>query len=48
MFEISAQELFEQLQQYQETGRVEAKLGSQIGGSIMQTINAFANEPDLE
>lgn len=47
MLDISAQELFEQLQQYQESGRLEAKLGSEIGSSIMQSINAFANEPDL-
>ncbi|MCH9103683.1 ATP-dependent DNA helicase RecG [Legionella pneumophila serogroup 1] len=40
-------EIFEELIQLDEHQRIEAKRGSDIGHSIMQTICAFANEPGL-
>ena len=44
---LSAQELFRQLQLLDEQSHIEAKRGSQIGDSVMQTVCAFANEPGL-
>ena len=46
-FEYSAQEILTQLQELDEHPRLEAKSGSRIGSSIMQTVCAFANEPNL-
>ncbi len=45
---ISAQELFEELNAGDEGLRIEAKRASDAGKSIMETICAFANEPDLD
>ncbi|MDP2610626.1 RNA-binding domain-containing protein, partial [Oceanobacter sp. 1_MG-2023] len=47
MNEFTAEELLEQLQLLDECTRIEAKRGSDIGSSVMQTICAFANEPGL-
>ena len=43
----TAQELFEDLNSYDESVRIEAKKASEVGRSIMETICAFSNEPDL-
>ena len=43
----TAQELFEELNSYDESVRIEAKKASEVGRSIMETICAFSNEPDL-
>lgn len=43
----TAQELFEELNSYDESVRIEAKRASEVGRSIMETICAFSNEPDL-
>lgn len=40
-------ELLDQLRSLDEHARLEAKRGSQVGDSIMQTVCAFANEPGL-
>lgn len=45
--EFSAESLLEQLRQLDECQRIEAKRGSDIGSSIMQSVCAFANEPGL-
>ncbi len=45
--EYSAESLLEQLRELDEHPRLEAKSGSQIGASVMQTVCAFANEPNL-
>lgn len=45
--EFSAESLLEQLRQLDECQRIEAKRGSDIGGSVMQSVCAFANEPGL-
>lgn len=45
--EYSAEALLEQLRQLDECQRIEAKRGSEIGSSVMQTVCAFANEPGL-
>lgn len=44
----SPQELFDELCAHSESARIEAKAGSAIGPSVMQTICAFANEPGLD
>ena len=44
----TAQELFEDLNSNDENARIEAKRASEVGKSIMETICAFANEPDLD
>ncbi len=43
----TAQELFEELNSYDESVSIEAKKASEVGRSIMETICAFSNEPDL-
>lgn len=45
--ELSAELLLEQLRQLDECQRIEAKRGSDIGSSVMQSVCAFANEPGL-
>ncbi|ENM3939019.1 putative DNA binding domain-containing protein [Vibrio cholerae] len=45
--EFNAETLLEQLRQLDECPRIEAKRGSEIGSSMMQTVCAFANEPGL-
>lgn len=45
--EFSAESLLEQLRQLDECQRIEAKRGSDIGSSVMQSVCAFANEPGL-
>lgn len=45
--EYSAESLLEQLRELDEHPRLEAKSGSQIGASVMQTVCALANEPSL-
>lgn len=47
MVEMEPEGLLEQLRQLDECPRIEAKSGSAIGSSVMQTICAFANEPGL-
>ncbi|MEC9039926.1 ATP-binding protein [Marinobacter sp. bablab_jr008] len=47
MHEFTAEELLEQLQLLDECPRIEAKKGSDIGDSVMQTVCAYANEPGL-
>lgn len=44
---MNAQELFEHLQLLDETERIEAKTGSEVGRSMLETVCAFANEPNL-
>ena len=44
---MNAQKLFEHLQLLDETERIEAKTGREAGRSILETICAFANEPNL-
>ena len=44
----TARELFEDLNDGDEDVRIEAKRASEVGKSIMETICAFANEPDLD
>ena len=43
----TARELIEQLNALDEHERVEAKRGSEIGRSVMETVCAYANEPGL-
>lgn len=43
----SVDDLLQQLFAFDETTRIEAKTGSEIGKSIMETVCAFANEPGL-
>ncbi len=43
----TTESLLEQLRQLDECQRIEAKKGSHIGSSIMQSVCAFANEPGL-
>jgi ATP-dependent DNA helicase RecG len=43
----SVEQLFQELLMLDEHARIEAKLASEIGKSVMQTICAFANEPGL-
>lgn len=45
---LSAKELIAQLNSLDESVRIEAKTGSRIGKSIMETVSAFANEPGLD
>lgn len=44
---LTAAELFERLVNLDESEQIEAKRGSEIGTSVMQTVCAFANEPGL-
>ncbi|GAB3501001.1 hypothetical protein GCM10027341_27160 [Spirosoma knui] len=44
---LTAQQLFQQLNQLDESVSIEAKTGSEIDKSIMETVCAFANEPGL-
>jgi len=44
----TARELFKELNAGDEGVRIEAKRASEIGKSILETICAFANEPDLD
>lgn len=44
----SAIDLLQELNSVDESTRIEAKRGSELGKSVMQTIIAFANEPGLE
>lgn len=43
----SAAELFEQLNALDETPWIEAKTSSEVGKSLMESINSFSNEPGL-
>ncbi|KAB7624107.1 ATP-binding protein [Alkalilimnicola sp. S0819] len=43
----TARALLEQLRQLDESDRIEAKRGSAVGGSALETVCAFANEPGL-
>ncbi len=45
--EYSAESLLQQLRQLDECPRIEAKRGTDIGSSAMQSVCAFANEPGL-
>lgn len=45
--EYTAEDILVQLRELDEHPRLEAKSGSSIGASIMQTVCAFANEPNL-
>ncbi|HEY9745619.1 MAG TPA: ATP-binding protein [Oculatellaceae cyanobacterium] len=47
MNEFTPASLLEQLRQLDECPRIEAKRGSEIGSSVMQTVCALANEPGL-
>lgn len=47
MNEFTPEQLLAQLRELEEHPRVEAKLASEIGPSVMQTVCAFANEPGL-
>ena len=47
MHEFTAEELLEQLQLLDECPRIEAKRGTEIGSSVMQTVCALANELGL-
>ncbi|PIR39736.1 MAG: hypothetical protein COV35_00890 [Alphaproteobacteria bacterium CG11_big_fil_rev_8_21_14_0_20_39_49] len=44
----SAKELIQQLNQMGEATRIEAKLGSESGKSILETVCAYANEPNQD
>jgi ATP-dependent DNA helicase RecG len=44
---MTAQELLERLQLLDETERIEAKAGSEVGKSVLETVCAFANEPGM-
>jgi ATP-dependent DNA helicase RecG len=44
---VTAQELLECLQLLDETERIEAKAGSDVGKSVMETVCAFTNEPGM-
>lgn len=45
---MEAQELYQQLLEFGESARIEAKRGSQISDAVMQSVCAFANEPGLQ
>ncbi len=45
--QYTAKQALALLQNYQESERLEAKLGHEIGASVMQSVCAFANEPHL-
>lgn len=47
MIEFTPEQLLAQLRELDECPRIEAKRGSDIGSSVMQSICAFANEPGL-
>jgi len=42
---FSVEQIFQELKLLNETSRIEAKRGSGIGDSVLQTVCAFANEP---
>jgi ATP-dependent DNA helicase RecG len=44
----SARELFDELNEVDESTRIEAKRASDLGKSVMQTVIAYANEPGLD
>ena len=44
---MTGQDLLERLQLLDETERIEAKAGSDIGKSVLETLCAFANEPNM-
>jgi ATP-dependent DNA helicase RecG len=44
----SALELFTQLNSLDETPWIEAKLSSEVGKSLMETVNSYSNEPGLQ
>ena len=44
---ITGQALLEQLRQLDESERIEAKRGSRVGESLLETVCAFSNEPGL-
>ena len=43
----TAEDLLQELTALDESHRIEAKLSRQIDRSVMETVCAFANEPDL-
>jgi ATP-dependent DNA helicase RecG len=45
---VTAAELLEQLNALDEHERIEAKRGSEVGRSVLETVCAFANEPGLK
>ncbi len=45
--DMGAAELIQQLFAFDESSRIEAKTGSEVGKSTMQTVCAYANEPGL-
>ncbi len=45
---VTAKEIFEKLNQTDEITNIEAKPGTGVSKSVMETICAFANEPELE
>ena len=44
---LTAAEIYERLVNFDESEHIEAKRGSDIGTSVMETVCAFANEPGL-
>lgn len=44
---MTPQELLDQLNQLDEHARVEAKTAGELGKSVLETVCAFANKPDL-
>lgn len=47
MNQLSAQALLEQIRQFDESDRIEAKRASSIGESLLETVCALSNEPGL-
>ncbi|MBS3784873.1 MAG: putative DNA binding domain-containing protein [Anaerolineae bacterium] len=47
MSRVTAQAVFDQLRQLDESDRIEAKRASEIGESVLETVCAFANEPGM-
>jgi ATP-dependent DNA helicase RecG len=45
---MKSEELFKQLNSLDETPSIEAKLSSEVGKSLMETINSFSNEPGIQ
>lgn len=44
---MNAAEIYSQLLELDEHPRLEAKAGSQLGKSVLETVCAFSNEPGL-